>query len=254
MENTISNLSEKICGVLKTWESVDTVTVIHFGTGRLDPNFVVSFDVYLTGSIPGAQEREELFSFASMFETGAGLDKDRFLLDDVPVRLEYKNRDSYDKQVKATSDPERGNRDESTYGFYRIIESTPVVTRSGWLENVRARLRDVPESFWKERATRLRTRMEHSLGDLSAALYGDDQLFYLLSLANFLNAVCSLMFAINHTFEPAPRTFRSAVRELEIQPEEFSGRFANLLRDDTAVSRSRKRELAQLIARSMLYL
>jgi len=254
MENIIKSANARLTEVLALWDNVDTITVIHFGENRLDPNFMVSYDVYLTGIIPSAEEREKLFHFGTMFETSVDDGKDRFMIDDLPVRVEYKNRDHVEKQILAAADADRGIRDESTYVYFRIVYSAVVFSRTPWRDQMVRNLSSIPREYWENRTKRLRSRMEHYLGDLTAALYGEDQFFYLISLAGFLNSVCALIFAVNREFETAPRSISSVVQTLPVQPPEFAGRFTNLLRDDTAVSRVRKRELAQLIARSMLYL
>lgn len=254
MENGIARTIGKIVPIISNWDGVDTITQISFGDNRLDPDFLISYDVYVTGAIPSATERQSIFEFAEMFETNITEEKDRFLLNDIPVRIEYKNREVVGKHIDAAIDATRGVRNESTYGYYRLIHGKVVFDRSGWIEDVHKKLSKIPSAFWERRSQRLCSSMEHYLSDLTAALYGEDQLYYILSMAAFLETVCSLLFAVNRKFETSPRNLYRAVTQLEIQPPEFSGRFNNLLREDTAVSRVRKREIAQLIARSMLYL
>ena len=75
-----------------------------------------------------------------------------------------------------------------------------------------------------------------------------------LSLGRFLETSCGLMFAINRRFDPPGRLLRTEVGRLPRLPEEFESRFEHLLRQEAAISGSRKRQIAELLARSLLRL
>ena len=250
MDATIDRVSERVVSVVKAWESVDTVTVLKFGTDRLDPSFLLSFDVYYHATVPDAGTRESAFDFTRVFESAVDGEKDRFLVGDVPVRLEYKAIADVDAQIR-NAVREFGGM-ETTYGFYRLKQGVELYRLSNWLPVVRRTLDDLPAEFWKRRVAHLRGRMEHFLSDLSSAVFADEQLFYVVSLAGFLHVACQLALAVNRVFEPAGRSMRAAVAALPAVPSEFTVRFETLLRDDGAVSRARKREIAQLLAASLL--
>jgi hypothetical protein len=254
MDAIVELSSEPIKEVLQRWDTVDTVTVLKFGTDRYDPSFFVSFDVYYHGAVPDPDQREADFGFANAFEATVDGRKDRFLMDDIPVRLEYKAIREVDTQVAAAANAEEAESSGTTYGFFRLTESEIIMNRSNWLPVVRRILDELPEEFWVRRIETLRAHMEHALSDLTSAVYAEENLFYELSLGRFLETSCGLMFALNRRFDPPGRILRAQIDELPRLPEEFESRFEHLLRHDSAIPGSRKRQIAELLARSLLRL
>ena len=252
MDAIALRISEQIKTVISEWDTVDTVGMLKFGSDRYDPSFFISFDVYFHGAIPASNERERAFSFGNAYETTVDGLKDRFLIDDVPVRLEYKAISEVDFAVSKVTNPERGDTLGTTYGFYRLEHAAVVLSRSNWLPVARRLLSEAPEDFWVRRVHMLRAQMEHALSDLTSAVYGDEPLFYALSLARFLETATSLLFAFNRRFDPPGRLVRHEVAALERLPEEFESRMEHLLRQDAGVSASRKRQIAELLAKSLL--
>lgn len=240
--------------MLDGWDMVDTVTVLRFGSDRYDPSFFVSYDVYYHGSVPSTGAREEQFAFTSAYETTVDGQKDRFLHEDVPVRLEYKAIRDVDFQVSKARNPELGDPVAGTYGFYRLVNSDPVLQRSNWLTVVRRTLSELPDAFWDRRIQTLRAQMEHTFVDLSSAVYAEEELFTQLSLARFVQSVCDLLFAVNRRFEPAGRGIRVELMQLPVLPEEFATRLEHLISSDSRLGGKRKREIAQLLTRSLLRL
>ena len=252
MEAIVAGTSARLVEVLSGWDTVDTVTVLTFGSDRYDPSFFISADVYHHGMVPVADEREQAFSFAAAFESSVDGRKDRFLIDELPVRLEYKPISDVDRALGPLVGPESGDALGSTYGFYRLQHAEIAMNRSNWLEVVRRQLSDVPEEFWVRRIDALRARMEHALGDLTSAVYAEEDLFYHLSLASFTEQVCQLLMAVNRRFDPPGRRLRAEIMQLSMLPEEFTTRFEYLLGDERSFPRARKRQIAELLARSLL--
>jgi len=254
MDAIVEISSERITEVLHGWDTVDTVTVLKFGADRYDPSFFVSFDVYYHGTVPEPDQREADFAFAAGYEATVDGRKDRFLMDDIPVRIEYKAIREVDAQVAAAGNAEDGDFSGTTYGFFRLIHAEIIMNRSNWLPVVRRILNQLPEAFWIRRIEMLQAHMEHALSDLTSAVYAEENLFYELSLGRFLETSCGLMFALNRRFDPPGRILRAQINELPRLPEEFDSRFEHLLRHDSAVPGSRKRQIAELLARSLLRL
>ncbi len=254
MDAILSITNERIIPVLETWDTVDAVLCLRFGGDRYDPSFFISYDVYYDEAVPPPDQRAQALPFAAGFETTLDGQKDRFLVEDVPVRLEYKSIHGIAAQIRAAKregDPEVVTQ---TYGFYRIQAGQELLSRSPWLEQTRNALRELPVTFWQHQAWFYRARMDHSLSDLSSAAYAGEELFFQISLASFLENLASLLFAINREFEPAGRALRPALQKLSILPEEFETRLEYLLDTGGQVGKNRKREIAQLIARSVLRL
>lgn len=252
MDAILQRANGSVISVLEQWDTVDTVTALRFGSDRFDPSFFISYDVYYHGSVPPPEERERAFTFAAAFEATVDGQKDRFLLEDIPIRVEYKAISDVDFLIAKARLPDRGEPVASTYGFYRLVSSEIVMHRSNWLPVVKRTLADLPDAFWSRRARILRAHMEHALSDLTSAAYTVEKLFYQLSLARFLETVGGLLFAINHRFEPAGRILHQELQSLPLLPEEFESRFEHLMRHDEAVSSTRKGEIAQLVAKSLL--
>ncbi|MFW6228476.1 MAG: hypothetical protein ACOC2V_03370 [Alkalispirochaeta sp.] len=252
MEAIIERINDYVRTIVQGWDTIDTVTVLRFGTDRFDPSFFISYDLYYHGVYPKRRERSEAFSDVSMFEASVDDRKDRFLFEEIPIRMEYKAITDVDLVVSKARNPEKSDVLGTTYGLYRLVTADPVLQRSTWLTVVRRTLGNLPEAFWSRRVDVLRAHMEHALSDLTSAVFADEPLFYQLSLARFLETACNLLLAVNRRFEPAGRGLRAAISELPTVPEEFESRLEFLLGRDPSMKRTRKREVAELIAKSIL--
>ena len=255
MKRKIEHAVEEIIARISEWESVDTITVVESGEDLYDPYFFISFDVFLVGAIPDEDARRAVFSEGVAFEALQNNRKDRFLLDDIPFRIEYKDVSRFTDIVHGAKASESLQRDAGTYVFYRLRYARVVYQQSDWLDQVRSDLDSLDDQFWEALRASLQASMEHSLGDLSAATVRDDALFFLVSAAGFIRSLCSVLFAVNKRFEPSGRALLDAVRELPILPDPFLGRFESFLQSDNAsMPPERKREIAELMARSVLSL
>ncbi len=110
----------------------------------------------------------------------------------------------------------------------------------------------LPDEFWIGMTAASRATMEHYLSDLIASVIREDKLFYLISSAGFIKSFLSLLFVLNRRFKPSGRVLYEKVWELMELPENFKGRFQSFLRDDPEFPPSRKREIAELMAKSVV--
>ena len=145
-------------------------------------------------------------------------------------------------------------RQTGTYMFYRLATAHVLEKKSDWIEAVRSSLKELPEEFWERLSHSSRATMEHYLGDLIAAVIRDDGLFYLISAAGFIKSFLSLLFVLNRLFEPSGRTLYDRALDLPVLPENFRGRFHSFLREDPEFPPSRKREIAELMAKSVVFM
>jgi hypothetical protein len=210
--------------------------------------------VYISGSLPETEERRKSLGFGMAFESSQPNGKDRFIIEDMPVRIEYKTAARISDLIDGKEGFLSTMRGTGTYVFYRLVNCDVLYERSGWIAQTREKLRNMPQPFWSVLRTSFQSRMEHCLSDLGAAAIRSDELFFLMSFANFLQSVCSVLFAINCRFEPSFRLFSEQVRALPVLPEAFAGRFDTLLRIDSAFTPARKYEIAELLAKSILSL
>ena len=255
MKPRVESAVNQVVSVLENWEAVDTITWVDTGYEDIyDPYFFISLDVYCSGEIPAPDVRETELPDVFAFETLKLTRKDRFLLDDIPFRLEYKDIDRFNRIIQGTRGPEGAFRDSGTYMFYRLKHGQALYQKSEWLNEVRKDLESFSDEFWNMLREAFQARMEHYLGDLNAAVVREDDLFYLVSSAGFVRSVCSVLFAINHRFEPSGRLLYNETRSLPILPESFNGRFESLLRSSSALSSSRRAEVAELLAKSIVAL
>jgi len=255
MRSEAQALASRLAKILINWDSVYVVTLA--GLSELDPfdpYFYLALDVYYHGHIPVKDERRRIFPDAGAFESSLGKEKDRFLIGDLPVRIEYKEINRINQLLDEAENPPHTVNEGSTYVFYRLCNGQILEEKRDWLERARTRVNAFKDDFWWNRRKYHVSRMENALNDFGAAVLKGDRLFYQLSLSKFLtNAMCSL-FAINKEFEPAPRQLDSKAAELEILPEGYEGRLESLLRCDAGLDSERKREVAELFAKSIISL
>ncbi|MDR0562287.1 MAG: DUF4037 domain-containing protein [Spirochaetaceae bacterium] len=226
----------------------------------LDPYFALILDVFYSGAVPEAEERRRLYGEdaaafeTSDFEISNQGSKDRFLIGNLPVRLEYKATLTIDELVDCAAKPDILRFIKGTYGYYRLTEGEPLFSRSGWLQGVRERLRNLPDAFWTRLRAVYQPKMEHLLNDLGAAFLLDDDFNYLVSSALFIKTACFTLFCLNRRFEPSHRAYFKQVIELPVLPEGFRVNLESFLRSDAEITKERRYALAQLIARSIVLL
>jgi hypothetical protein len=253
MKRKVERISTELAERLQKWDGVDSILLADSAeTGEYDPYFILSLDVYYNGILPISEERQRQFSDAGAFESSSTSSKDRFLIEDLPVRVEYKDMGRIDEILKRTQDNMWVFRQTGTYMFYRMETGQVLFQASPWIDSVRAQLSELPDAFWELMVRSSRATMEHYLSDLISSVMADDKLFYLISSAGFLKSFLSLLFVINRTFEPSGRRLYDMVWQLPEIPENFKGRFESFLRDSDAFPPSRKMEIAELMARGIV--
>lgn len=206
-----------IVETIRSWPDVDAILRIGGGSDVLDPYFMVSLDVYYRGSIPPESVRLPAFSYAGAFESNPARLKDRFLVDDIPFRVEYKSTDRFDEILTGTTDM----RDNLSYALYRLQHGHPLHNRSPWIQEAKIKLMTLGDSFWQRFREYQEGRLRHCLEDLTASAIKDDRFFFQVSLGTFLEALAGSLFAVNHLFQPAARTLRKELSGLGVVPDNF---------------------------------
>jgi len=259
MKHKTSILVERFAGILSGWPGVECVTLNEAAmTDILDPYFAVIFDVFCSGSIPGAEERCQIYGDdVAAFESSAQSDKDRFLIGDIPVRLEYKNITKAEELVNIADtkvDSLWLIKDSGTYGFYRLANGQIVFSRGNWIHDIRKRLENIGDAFWIKMREAVQSKMEHFLSDLGAASFQGDEFHYLIASAGFIKTACLVLFCINRRFEPSHRAYYNQVMELPILPEAFHSNFKNFLRTDPGATMERRFTMAKMLAMGIIVL
>ncbi|GHV75523.1 hypothetical protein AGMMS49942_03440 [Spirochaetia bacterium] len=252
-------LVDRFVEVLSGWPGVECVSLNEAALPDiLDPYFALILDVFYAGDIPEPEERCAFYGEGVVvFETAKRGNKDRFLLGDIPVRIEYKSTRKIDELIDI-ADKKRDQlwliKDSGTYGYYRLNYGEILFARTDWIEKIRVRLSTLDVSFWQAMREAHQSKMEHYLSDLGAALIQGDDFHYLISSAMFIKTACLTLFCINRRFEPSHRAYYKQVHGLGILPESFLTQFETFLRNEGDLTMERRYSLAQLMAREIIAL
>ncbi len=253
LQRKVQRLSEELTELIRQWLGV---TAIVLGEAAeietLDPYFSITLDVYFTGNLPPANDRRSRFGNPTAFEAAPVFPEDRFLREDLPVRIRYHETGRFELILKRIKEGSWVSHASGTRPLYRLAHGQVLVQTTPWLDTIKKQLQALPERFWTQVQQSGRSNIGYYLNDLRAAVHRGDALFYTLSLAAFLREVCSFLFAFNRVFEPSGRMLFERVRALPQLPDGFHGRFESLLRDDPELPPERKGEIAGLLGRSLI--
>jgi len=250
-------LVERFAGILSEWPGVECVTLNEAALpDTLDPYYALIMDVFFSSPVPEPRQRCEMYgSDVAAFESSGMNEKDRFLIGDIPVRMEYKSTEKVENLVSIADT----NTDFlwlikhlGTYSFYRLASGQTVFSRAGWIGGIRKRLEKLPEIFWTQVRGAAQSKMEHFLSDLGAASFQGDEFHYLVASAGFLKTACLCLFCINRRFEPSHRAYYKQVLELPILPERFSAKLENFFSGGPGASMDRRFGIAKLMAKGIV--
>jgi hypothetical protein len=259
MKQKTKFLSDRFVEIVSQWPGVECIALNEASRGdTLDPYFALILDVFYSGPIPAPEERKNAYNGnISAFESTNEGKKDRFLAGDLPVRIEFKSTAQLEGLVSFADTRQESLwfiKDSGTYGFYRLAQGEVIFNRSGWIEKIRERLSGVDENFWIRLQEVNRSKMEHFLNDLGAALYQNDDFFYLMSASGFIKHACLTLFCINRRFEPSHRAYYNQVVMLPVLPEGFAAQFEIFLNGGSDFTAERRYSLAQLMAKGIVSL
>ena len=252
-------LVDRFTGILSAWPGVECITLNEAALpDTLDPYYALILDVFCSAFLPNEDERHRMYGDdVAAFESSGQNVKDRFLIGDIPVRLEYKFTANIEEIVSiADSKPDSLwlIKDAGTYGFYRLINGDIVFSRTDWIKSIRKRLEKLPDIFWNEMRAAVQSKMEHFLLDLGAACYQKDNFHYLISSSGFIKSACLTLFCINRCFEPSHRAYYRQVCELPVLPDTFKAEFENFLGNEPGMNMERRFTLAKIMARGIIAL
>ncbi|MDR2483333.1 MAG: DUF4037 domain-containing protein [Treponema sp.] len=256
-------LADRLVSVLSQWPGVECVSLNEAALpDTLDPYFALILDVFYTGVIPEAEERnrllgEDIAAFESAGQAIGQAGKDRFLVGEIPVRIEYKSSVRVEELVSFADSRQESLwliKDSGTYGFYRLAHGDILFSRTGWIDAIRARLRKPNDAFWARMREAAQSKMEHFLGDLGAALAHGDDFYYLISSSGFIKFACFTLFCLNRRFEPSHRAYYDQVIALPKLPASFPAELENFLMDGGEMTLERRYALAQIIAKGIVAL
>lgn len=220
----------------------------------LDPYFTITYDFFFKGDIPSRKERMEIFKAMEFFETAITHEKDRFLYDNIPVRIEYKLCSKIENLLSKIPGGKWLSIESNSYPFYRLINGKTIFSKSDWLEKQQEPLMKLDTEFWYELRKASEIGMEHTLIDLESAAVKQDKFYFTISLASFMKYCLRSLLAINKILEPPSRFFEQIIPDMTTLPLGFKANWESLLREDSELSLERKKEVAVLLAKSILLL
>jgi hypothetical protein len=253
MKHKVQRISADLAERLSKWEQVDAITILESAEEEMtSPYFFISLDVFYKEDIPDIETRHSLFSDAGAFESSSYGKKDRFFIEDIPVRIEFKNLDRINSILELRPDSFWAFRDSGTYMFYRILTGKVLIQKNLWLDHIKQKLTKLPDTFWNMLAVSSQATMEHYLIDVKSAVVENDVFFYTTSLSGFLKSLSSLLFILNHEFEPSGRYLNRKLKKLKLLPEHFISRLDSLVIEEDDMTHERKADIAELLAKSVV--
>ena len=239
--------------IVTRWQGVETILLGEASEiDRLDPYFRVDLFVFHRSPLPPGERRIEELTGTAAFQSTEQQAVDRFLLEELPVNVSYYQIDRLDAILTRAEERLWAVRESGTKMLYRLQHGLPLHESSDWLQRGRERLERLPDSFWASITTSARAAMEVDLRYVSAAVHRGDDLIYLSAAATFVHNVISFLFAYNRQFEPSGRLLQQRLLELARLPDGFLGRLDRFVRSDQELHAERKREIAELIDRSVI--
>ena len=253
MQKKVERISNRLAELVSGWDGIEAIVLGEAAEiAVLDPYFNINLDVYHNGSMLPANDRKDQLGNPLAFDSALVYPEDRFLEEELPVRIRYQETVRFDLLLKRIDEQLWVFHESGTYPFYRIKHGQVLHQKSKWLDESKKKLSSLGDHFWNVIREATKSAISYHLNDVHAAVYRNDNLFYLLALSGFLRNVCSFLCALNEVFEPSGRMLYEKIKTLGKVPEEFNGRFESLLRDDPELPPGRKREIAALLAKSIM--
>ena len=253
MKTQVQRISHDYAQILSRWPNVSAVLVGEAAeTETLDPYFIIDLFVFYEKELPDDQARCRALGDPAAFETVPQEINDRFLVDALPVSISYYQQARIEALLTRAAEPAWVLRESGTVMLYRVGHGEIAFSAGDWLTRMRKRSLDLPDRFWASLKDSSRRAFDMELRHIGAAVHRGDNLFFLASSWRFSHAVLSFLFAHNRRFELSGRQLYEQMSTLQEVPDGFLGRFQSVLRQEGELSMGRKREVAELIARSLL--
>ncbi|MBN1413265.1 MAG: DUF4037 domain-containing protein [Spirochaetales bacterium] len=255
MNRKVKEIAKTVSDVISDWSGVEVIIFNKESTEDIyDPNFSIDFDVYHESDLPGVSERRMLFGNPAVFFTNPMYPLDRFLVGELPVLVHYRNKQSIENLPDRIEHNEWVYRYPPTSILHRIQNGEIMYSTGDWFEKLKQKTLSPKDEFWKNLMDSSLFLIEHFLMEIGAAVITGNQLFYQNTLNNFIQNVCSFIYAANRKFMPSDRNLFNEMMKLEKLPDEFLSRFQGIIRPDSEFSPEKKREIAVLLTKSLLSL
>lgn len=255
MKRKSEEVSAFLIDTMSQWDGIDCICIGQRSQhDELDPHYALVFDIYYCNSIPPVEKRQSLFNNPGAFESAPGGMKDRFFLDEIPVRIEYKHIPDMQDQVEYPLRHIKLLKNTGTYPLYRLLHFPLVFSKSDWIERMRVSLNSFPLDAWQGLFDSFSAKMEHYLSDFGAAAVSENQFFRLMSRAGFLKFAGASIFMANHAFEPSHADYEIQLKNQPILPANFANLWDSISGERNDLSEFKKFEHARLLAREIFEL
>jgi hypothetical protein len=255
MLHKVEELTNFLKDTISGWTNIECITADpRSEIFAFDPYFALVIDVYHKGKIPVPEKRRKSFGDPGAFETAAGGTKDRFFLQEIPIRIEYKDLLGINRLVEKPINHLKFLKNSGTYSFFRLMNNRVIYDATGWVERTRRCLGSFPESAWDALRDSFSAKMEHYLADMGAASFSGDKYFLLLSESGFLRYAAASVFMFNREFEPSHRDIEEHLRKLPRMPEGFWTAWDLLLQKERETPAQKRFEIARMLAKSVFSL
>jgi len=252
MKRKSEEVSAFLIDTVRQWDGVDCICIDQRSQqDELNPHYALVFDVYYRDSIPSVEKRRKLFNNPGAFESAPGGMKDRFFLDEIPVRIEYKHILEVQDQVEHPLRHIKLLKNTGTYPLYRLLHFPLVFSKGDWIDRMRAGLTNFPLDAWLGLFDSFSAKMEHYLSDFGAAAVSENQFFRLMSRAGFLRFAGASIFMANHVFEPSHAEYEVQLKNQPMLPANFANIWDSISGERSDLSEFKKFELARLLAREI---
>ena len=138
MKPKVRELANELVATISSWESIEAICLNEAAAeDTLDPYFALILDVYTHADVPQPSARAAAYPPHSVFETSPTGSKDRFMVGELPVRIEYKSVERIGEltEIALRSGSDLWKiRNSGTYVFYRLVHCKPLYEKSAWLD------------------------------------------------------------------------------------------------------------------------
>jgi hypothetical protein len=255
MKRKSEEISSFLIDTISQWAGVDCICVDRRSQqDELDPHYALVFDIYYRRGLPPIEKRQHLFDNPGAFESAPGGMKDRFFLDEIPIRVEYKHIPGVQDLIERPLRHIRLLKNAGTYPLYRLLNFPLVFSKSDWIDRMRSGLHSFPQDAWQGLFDSFSAKMEHYLSDFGAAAVSDNPFFRLMSRAGFLKYAGASIFMFNHVFEPSHAEYEYQLKRQPILPANFASLWDSIAGERDDLSEFKEFELARLLAREIFEL
>ncbi|MBN2736664.1 MAG: hypothetical protein JXR70_06755 [Spirochaetales bacterium] len=237
----VKKYSEKLTGI----SNIEAILVNDRAANDVyDPNFTIDFDIFHKGELVTPDKRQEILENPAFFETSPVYPVDQFLVDNLPVHLNYKDINGISQVLDRITKKEWVYRKEMSSVLYRILKGQVIYSKNGWVNSTREQISGISDWFWQRVLDSTRFLLETNLQSLNLSVVTKNHLLYQTSLATIIDSISSFIFALHRQHKPSTELILSAVKTLENATSEFISWFEALIIPDSELNPEKKYEIA----------